>query len=153
MYTVDNTAASLVLLFADNRTFSTFISLRWIFASGICYLPDNSSIGTSTIRLRVAGETHDIPVTCVPGWVTLLPPLATLAISIMYQQVCTISVLLPNLSFCWKACLSGLGRETGKHDECRTKQMTILTASATRSNTKQHACHDRGIARSTFWRK
>eukprot|EP00904_Undaria_pinnatifida_P013206 jgi/Undpi1/9015/HiC_scaffold_26.g11475.m2 len=45
------------------------------------------SIGTSTIRLRVAGETHDIPVTCVPGWVTLLPPLATLAISIMYQQV------------------------------------------------------------------
>ncbi|CAN0537746.1 unnamed protein product, partial [Scytosiphon promiscuus] len=43
--------------------------------------------GTSTIRLRVAGETHDISVTCVPGWVTLLPPLVTLAISILYQQV------------------------------------------------------------------
>eukprot|EP00903_Cladosiphon_okamuranus_P005358 g5353.t1 len=45
------------------------------------------SMGRSTIRVRVAGETHDIPVTCVPGWLSLLPPLVTLAISIMYQQV------------------------------------------------------------------
>ena len=45
------------------------------------------SMGRNTIRVRVAGETHDIRVTCVPGWVSLLPPLVTLAISIMYQQV------------------------------------------------------------------
>ncbi|CAN0397598.1 unnamed protein product, partial [Scytosiphon promiscuus] len=45
------------------------------------------SIGTSTVRVRVAGETLDVPVTCVPGWVTLLPPLVTLVISILYQQV------------------------------------------------------------------
>ncbi|CAM9275362.1 unnamed protein product [Scytosiphon promiscuus] len=45
------------------------------------------SIGTSTVRVRVAGETLDVPVTCVPGWVTLLPPLVTLIISILYQQV------------------------------------------------------------------
>lgn len=52
------------------------------------------SIGRSTIRVRVAGETHDIRVTCVPGWVSLLPPLVTLAISIMYQQVRCIPQLL-----------------------------------------------------------
>lgn len=44
--------------------------------------------------MRVAGETHDIRVTCVPGWVSLLPPLVTLAISIMYQQVRCIPQLL-----------------------------------------------------------
>lgn len=39
------------------------------------------------MRVRVGDETQDIRVTCVPGWVSLLPPLVTLAISIMYQQV------------------------------------------------------------------
>ncbi|CAM9370968.1 unnamed protein product [Ectocarpus sp. 12 AP-2014] len=45
------------------------------------------SIGTSTIRVRVGGETQDVRVTCVPGLVSLLPPLVTLAISILYRQV------------------------------------------------------------------
>ncbi|CAM9153916.1 unnamed protein product, partial [Choristocarpus tenellus] len=44
--------------------------------------------GSFTLRLHAGAKySEEVVVICVPGWVSLLPPLITLVISILYQQV------------------------------------------------------------------